>query len=96
LCCSGEKEIKNGNTVFVGLLDTSAQQLTGEFRDHVTIMAAVAAAGDKIPPWFLVPKSGEVSEDQLVGEFEGSEIIYTDTGYQTQETFCQWLLHFNK
>jgi hypothetical protein len=62
-----------------------------------TMMCAISAAGEKIPPWFLIPSSSanRCQNDLPVigprGYMDDSHAVYTKKGSMTGEKFQEWL-----
>lgn len=92
----GTKEIPNRAAVICRVTDRQVIQLTGDFREHITIMACISAAGGYIPPWFLITEGSPVDFSNASALPDGSKVVQTEKGYMTHVVFASWLDHFVK
>ena len=63
-------------------------------REHVTVLAAVSAAGDKLPP-FIVFKGKYILQNwHTQTPYPGTEVSRSESGWMTTEIFAAWFHRF--
>lgn len=66
---------------------------SGERGVNVTLTMAVSAAGEKIPPFFIFPRAKMQDKFLLHGSADAKGVA-NGSGWQTADTFLQFLHHF--
>jgi hypothetical protein len=74
---------------------TGAQNISlavdGNEKDSFTVVAAITAAGTKLPLFLIAPgKTGRVEQSHFA-DVAHHQTAHSHSGWQTAETFLQWL-----
>ena len=70
--------------------------LCGQTKKRLTGMFCANAEGSVIPPFLIYPKPRPTAYDPLIGTRKGTVIEYTEKGWMNNDSFLEFLKHFDK